>query len=114
MEVLFWLLPAAVVTMVAMVVVGWWGRDGRGEVDRETAARRLGEALERDRGKRPGYAVPSRERERSSGIAIRASRSRPVVLPGEPLEPADAESVTVVEPVGEDGDRDHAQDRRAS
>lgn len=86
MEVLFWLVPAAVVTMCAMVVVGWWGRDGRGEVDRETAARRLGEALGRDRGTRPGYAVPTRERERSSGVALRPSQTRPVIVAQEDLD----------------------------
>lgn len=81
MEILFWLLPAAAATLVAMVWVGWWGREGRGEVDRDTAARRLGEALSRERGTRPGYAVPPRPAEPSSGIALRPSKVRPVVLP---------------------------------
>ena len=59
--------------------------NGRGEVDRDTAARRLGEALSQDRGARPGYAVAPRRADHSSGVALRPSRMRPVVLPGDPL-----------------------------
>lgn len=110
MEILLWLVPAGIATAVAMLWVGWWGRDGRGQVDRETAARRLGEALSRERGPRPGYAVPEREEDRSSGVALRASRRRPVVLPGNPA-PEEPE-VRIVEPpaAGEQA----ARDRRAS
>mgnify|MGYP006910360433 CR=1 FL=1 len=74
MEILLWLVPPAVVTAVAMVWVTWLGRDGRGEVDRDVAVRRLGEALEK-RTERPGYAVGSPERDRSTGIAVRPSRA---------------------------------------
>ncbi|HWJ08850.1 MAG TPA: hypothetical protein VNS46_05705, partial [Nocardioides sp.] len=70
MEILFWLLPAAVATVVAMAGVGWWGREGRGSVDRETAARRLGEALSREQRTRPGYAVAPRVEDRSTGVAL--------------------------------------------
>lgn len=117
MEVLFWLLPAAVVTTVAMVAVGWWGREGRGEVDRETAARRLGEALGRERGQRPGYAVPARPVDRSSGIAIRPSKARPLVVetsvvPAE--DPIDVESVRLVEPSAPEHEETPSEDRRAS
>lgn len=83
MEILFWLLPAAAVTLASMVWVGWWGREGRGQVDRETAARRLGEALARAQSRRPGYAAPRRTPERSTGVALRPSRMRPVVVAGE-------------------------------
>jgi len=76
-EILLWLLPAAVVTLASMAWVAWWGREGRGEVDRETAARRLGEALSREQRSRPGYAAPGREPERRTGVALRPSRSRP-------------------------------------
>ncbi len=82
MEILLWLLPAAVLTLASMAWVAWWGRAGRGEVDRETAARRLGEALSREQRRRPGYAVPRREADPASGVALRASRARPVGLPG--------------------------------
>lgn len=105
MEILLWLAPAAALTVIAMVGVAWWGREGRGEVDRETAARRLGEALAREQRNRPGYAAPARTPERSSGVALRPSQSRPVALPGEaeeaPAAPAHA-------------DRPAAPDRRAS
>lgn len=94
-EILFWLLPAAVVTLVAMTWVGWWGREGRGEVDRETAARRLGEALSREQSSRPGYAAPRPAPERATGVALRLSKVRPVVVRGEletpPSEPARTE-----------------------
>ncbi len=92
MEILFWLVPAGVVTLVAMLWVGWWGREGRGEVDRETAARRLGEALSKEQKRRPGYAVTRRTPDRSTGVALRPSKVRPTVVPGEaaPDGPKDA------------------------
>lgn len=75
MEILLWLVPAAVVTVLAMLWVGWLGREGRGEVDREVAVRRMGEALQRDR--RPvRYAARTPELDRSTGIAVRPSRQR--------------------------------------
>jgi len=100
-EILFWLVPAGVVTLVTMLWVGWWGREGRGAVDRETAARRLGEALSRERKVRPGYAVDrrgsNRWADRSTGVALRPSRARPTVI------------ASVEEPTAADG-----HDRRAS
>ena len=74
MEILLWLVPSAVVTVLAMLWVGWWGREGRGEVDRETAVRRLGEALSRPA--QPRVVVRRQERERSTGVAVRAPRDR--------------------------------------
>lgn len=73
MEILLWLVPPAVVTVVAMLWAGWMGRAGRGEVDREVAVRRLGEALSRRPHPR-AHAVARRERDRSTGIAVRPSR----------------------------------------
>lgn len=73
MEILLWLVPPAVVTVVAMVWVGWIGREGRGEIDRDLAVRRLGEALSR-RPHQPRYSAEPRERDRSTGIAVRPSR----------------------------------------
>ncbi|MCX6401000.1 MAG: hypothetical protein NTX33_13860 [Propionibacteriales bacterium] len=90
MEILFWLLPAAVVTLAAMVGVGWWGRESRGVVNdagREAAARKLGEALSREQVSRPGYAVPPRTPDRASGVAVRPSKVRPVIVTG-PAEDA--------------------------
>ncbi|MCW2766522.1 MAG: hypothetical protein JWO11_2481 [Nocardioides sp.] len=77
MEILLWLVPPVGVTVVAMSWVGWLGREGRGEVDRDVAVRRLGEALQREgsRRKSPGYAVRAPERDRSTGIAVRPSRA---------------------------------------
>ena len=72
MEILLWLAPAVVVTVLAMVWVSWAGRDGRGEVDRDVAVERLGKALARElpAGTRRTSA-PARDR--STGIAVRPS-----------------------------------------
>lgn len=77
MEILLWLVPPAAVTVVAMVWVSWLGREGRGEVDREVAVRRLGEALERQP-KAPRYVAAKAPRDRSTGIAVRPSRAAPL------------------------------------
>ncbi len=82
-EVLLWLVPSAVATLVAMGVVAWLGREGRGAVDREVAVRRMGAVLDRPDAQRrlrrtrrrpPGYAAPPSEPDRSTGIAVRPSR----------------------------------------
>lgn len=74
MEILLWLVPAAVVTLLAMLWAGWAGREGRGEVDREVAVRRLEKGLQ---SQRPvTYAVRAPARDRSTGIAVRPSRQR--------------------------------------
>ena len=72
MEILLWLAPAAVVTVVAMAWVSWASRDGRGEIDRDVAVERLGRALAKDlpAGTRRTSA-PARDR--STGIAVRPS-----------------------------------------
>ena len=78
-EILLWLVPPVVVTVLAMLWVSWLGRDGRGEVDRDVAVRRLAEALQRDHhdASRP-YAARIPTRDRSTGIAVRRSRTAPV------------------------------------
>jgi hypothetical protein len=68
-QILLWLVPPVVVTLVAMAWVGWVGREGRGDVDREEALRRLGAAL--DRPPEPHPAGPAQRRERSTGVAVR-------------------------------------------
>ena len=78
MEILLWLVPPAVVTLIAMAWVSWLGREGRGEVDREEAVRRMSKAMGKDNPalRRPR---PAPVRERSTGIAVRPS----VRAPGE-------------------------------
>jgi hypothetical protein len=71
-EILLWLLPSVVVTVVAALWVGWLGREGRGEVDRDVAVRRLAQAMGKDQ---PTGTRPVRQRERSTGIAVRPSRA---------------------------------------
>jgi hypothetical protein len=77
-EILLWLVPSAVVAVLAMLWVAWLGREGRGEVDRDVAVRRLAGALEPDRRQArrpaPGYAAPRPEQDRSTGVAVRPSR----------------------------------------
>lgn len=73
MEILLWLAPSAVVTVLAMLWVSWLGRDGRGEVDRDVAVARLADALSREH---PGRRTPppARRRDRSTGLAVRRTR----------------------------------------
>ena len=75
MEILLWLVPPAAVTFVAMLWVTWLGREGRGEVDREVAVRRLAQALQKES---PAHTStrPTPMRDRSTGIAVRPSRSQ--------------------------------------
>ena len=75
MEILLWLAPPAAVTVVAMLWVTWLGREGRGEVDREVAVRRLAQALQKES---PAHTStrPTPMRDRSTGIAVRPSRSQ--------------------------------------
>lgn len=78
MEILWWLAPPVVATVLAMVWVSWLGREGRGVVDPEVAARRLDRAMTRPSRVTPRAttARAPRPEERSSGIAVRSS-SRP-------------------------------------
>lgn len=72
-DILFWLVPPALVTAGAMAWVSWLGREGRGEVDRDVAVQRLQKALEKDhRTQLP--ARPARMVDRSTGIAVRPTR----------------------------------------
>lgn len=73
-EILWWLAPAVVVTVLAMAWVGWTGRDGRGEVDRDVAVARLAAAMERDH-PRVRRTDPASRGDRSTGIAVRPSRA---------------------------------------
>jgi hypothetical protein len=82
-EILLWLVPPVVVTVLAMAWVGWVGREGRGAVDQDEAVRRLGAALEREP-QRPTRLPPRRER--STGVALRRTppaRERPGTDGGE-------------------------------
>ena len=77
MEILWWLVPPVVATVLAMLWVSWLSREGRGEVDPEVAARRLGDAMAKPSRLRPdGPQRPVTARERSTGVAVRPS-SRP-------------------------------------
>jgi len=76
-EILWWLAPPVVATVLAMLWVSWLGREGRGEVDPDVAARRLGAAMTTPSRLRSGVERrPAQVRERSTGVAVRPS-SRP-------------------------------------
>jgi hypothetical protein len=89
-EILLWLVPPVVVTVLAMAWVGWVGREGRGEVDREEAVRRLGAALERWSDERQqGPTRLPRLRQRSTGVALRRT---PPERPGSATDSAPRET----------------------
>lgn len=76
MAILWWWLPAAVVTLLAIGWVTWYGRDGRGELDRDEAVKKMAEALAQQPPADRPTARP-RPRDRSTGIAVRPTRSGP-------------------------------------
>lgn len=74
-EILWWLAPAVVVTVLAMAWVGWVGRDldPQDEKAKEKAQQKLAEAILREH---PGQVLTRRKpADRSTGIAVRSSRS---------------------------------------
>ena len=82
MEILWWLAPPVVVTVVAMAWVSWLGRESRGEITRDEAVARMAKALEPGERRRFARARPEvkvaiepRPRERSTGIAVRPSQA---------------------------------------
>lgn len=82
MEILAWLVPPAVVTVLAMVWAIWAGRPQRGETDRSEAAYdRFAKAITRQH-PGAGRARPSVVRDRSTGIAVRPSRRDAATRPG--------------------------------
>lgn len=75
MDILLWLVPSAVITVLAMAWVAFLGREGR-EQDREEVVRRLGIALEKEktRVRSRRYAAPQPPPDRSTGVAVRVNR----------------------------------------
>ena len=73
-EILLWLVPPVLVTGLAMVWVGWLGRDRPDEVDREASVARLAKALAKDHPTRH-TPRPQPVLDRSRGIAVRPSRA---------------------------------------
>ena len=72
-EILLWLLPAAMVTGLAMIWAGWVGRD-RPERERTPAEQeRFAEAILRPLppAARSSARARQRQRERSTGVAVR-------------------------------------------
>jgi hypothetical protein len=78
MEILFWLLPPVVVTVLASAWVSWIGRtrpvlSERSEAAQERAQQRFAEAILREHP--TGNVVRRETRERSTGVAVRSSKS---------------------------------------
>jgi hypothetical protein len=74
-EILLWLVPTGVVAVVMMVWATWAGRPRREQADRSEAAyERFAAAMAKEH---PGASRPRPmvARDRSTGIAIRPSRS---------------------------------------
>jgi hypothetical protein len=69
-QILWWLAPPVLATVLAMLWVSWLGRAGRGRVDPEVAVRRLGDAMAKP-SRAPRTTPPGRER--STGVAVRPS-----------------------------------------
>ena len=84
MEILAWLVPSAVVTVVAMLWAAWAGRPQREPTERssEAAYERFARAITKEHpgARRPRPAGPG-VRDRSTGIAVRPSRRPPARPP---------------------------------
>jgi hypothetical protein len=90
MEILLWLVPAAVATTLAMLWAAWAGRETTPTVDEATAAERLGRALRSDRPVR--YAPRPAPAYDSGGVAVRPAREpepEPVVADQPEVGPAE-------------------------
>ncbi|HEX6486086.1 MAG TPA: hypothetical protein VF012_05210 [Nocardioidaceae bacterium] len=75
MEILLWLVPTGLVAVVMMAWAAWAGRPRREQAERsEVAYERFSAAIRREH---PGASRPRPmvARDRSTGIAIRPSRS---------------------------------------
>jgi hypothetical protein len=72
-QILWWLVPPVVATVLAMLWISWLGREGRGQVDREVAVRRLGEAMARTPRTSRVTTRPPAPHDRSTGVAVRPS-----------------------------------------
>ena len=89
-EILFWWLPPAVVTLVAMLWVSWLGRARDVSPDRSDAAQeRFAAAIMRDLPSEVTNRVsaPRPMRERSTGIAVRPSQKPPASVETKSDEP---------------------------
>lgn len=74
MEILWWLAPAGVATLLAMLWATWAGRPRRDGRDRSEAAyERFAAAMAREH-PAAGRPRPQPLRDRSTGIAVRPSR----------------------------------------
>ena len=83
MEILAWLVPSGVVLVIAMLWAAWAGRPQREQTERSEAAyEKFSRAIAKEH---PGAGRPrplaARDRDRSTGIAVRPSRRTPAQQP---------------------------------
>ena len=74
MEILWWLAPAGVATVLAMIWATWTGRPDRDDPVRSEAAYEKFAAAMAKEHPAAGRPRPSAQRDRSTGIAVRPSR----------------------------------------
>ena len=77
MDILLWLVPTGVVLLIAMAWAGWAGRPKREENDRsEEAYEKFARAIAKPHPAAGSPRPVSGPRDRSTGIAVRPSRSQ--------------------------------------
>ncbi|MGA8211366.1 MAG: hypothetical protein WB441_07830 [Nocardioidaceae bacterium] len=81
MEILAWLAPSGLVLVVMMAWAAWAGRPREADAERsEEAYERFAQAIGRPH-PGAGLARPTPVRDRSTGVAVRRSRSTPAAAP---------------------------------
>jgi hypothetical protein len=82
-EILLWLVPPAVVTVLAMLWAAWAGRDRRrpDEADSDAAYERFAAAVQKPLSTR-GRGVAPPPRDSVSGVAVRRSQPTPETRAG--------------------------------
>ena len=76
MDILLWLAPSGVVLVIAMTWAAWAGRPQREENDRSEAAyEKFSRAIAKPHPAAGRARPPAAPRDRSTGIAVRPSRS---------------------------------------
>ena len=104
-EILLWLVPAAVVTTLAMLWAAWAGRETTRAVDPAEAAERLGRALRSDRPVR----YTARETPAYDGGSVAVRRAPP---PEQPVAAHQPDPEPTLEPTLEPGHESGQQSGR--
>lgn len=76
MEILLWLLPTVVVTVIAMGVAGWVGRERPEREQTQAEQDRFAEAIMRPLPTATKPRPDARSHQRSTGVAVRRTETR--------------------------------------